>query len=556
MIAELRVRDLATIAEVTLQLRPGLNVLTGETGAGKSMLVDALLLLLGGRADAGAIRPGASRAVIEGVFEEVSAGLVTRLEELGLDTEGHRVVIRREVAPEGRSRAWVNGSPTTVTVLAQVGELLVNLHGQHQTESLLAAGTQRDLLDAFAGCGGRLAEVRAAHRAVEELRSQEAGLAARLEEVGRKADYLRHVVAEIDAARLQPGEDERLEVEARRLSQAGVVATHAAALLDALEDGDQAALQALQAAARAIAALERIDPAVAEWRGLLDAAETNLDELARSVRTWAGDAEEDPGRLAAVEARRDLLYRLRQKYGASLADVIASRHAMAAELELLDTADTDLRALQVRRSAAEQALAQAAAALTAAREGGAAKLARGVTRLLPRLGLPGGRFAVDLASLGAIGASGAESVVFMVQLNAGHESRPLAKVASGGELSRLMLALKVLLARHDAVPTLVFDEVDQGIGGEVGGRVGEALAEVAAGRQVLVITHLPQIAARAGHHLVVAKESRGGVATSDVAIAHGEDRIIELARMLGDADAATARHHAQALLEQAAAAPR
>lgn len=553
MITELRVRDLATIAEVTLQLRPGLNVLTGETGAGKSMLVDALLLLLGGRADAGAIRPAAARAVVEGVFEGVSAAVITRLERLGLDTDGDRVVVRREVAAEGRSRAWVNGSPTTVSVLGQVGELLVNLHGQHQTESLLAGGTQRDLLDAFAGCGGMLAEVRAAHLAVDELRSQEAGLGARLEEVRKKADYLRHVVAEIDAARLQPGEEERLDVEARRLSQAGVVATHAAALLDALEDGDQAALQALQAAARSIAALERIDPAVAEWRLLLDAAETNLDELARSVRHWAGDAEEDPGRLAAVEARRDLLYRLRQKHGATIAEVLANRHAMAAELELLDTADTDLRALQARRSAAEQALGQAAAALTTAREGGAAKLARGVTRLLPRLGLPGGRFAVDLAPLEAVGASGAESVVFMVQLNAGHESRPLAKVASGGELSRLMLALKVLLARHDAVPTLVFDEVDQGIGGEVGGRVGEALAEVAAGRQVLVITHLPQIAARAGHHLVVAKESRAGVATSDVAVAHGEDRVIELARMLGDADAATARRHAQALLEQAAA---
>jgi DNA repair protein RecN (Recombination protein N) len=552
MIAELRVRDLATIAEVTLRLRPGLNVLTGETGAGKSMLVDALLLLLGARADAGAIRPGASRAVIEGVFESVSARVISRLEQLGLDTEGDRVVIRREVAAEGRSRSWVNGSPTTASVVAQVGELLVNLHGQHQTESLLGAGTQRELLDAFAGCGGWLAEVRAAHHAVEELRSQEAGLAARLEEVRKKADYLRHVVAEIDAARLQPGEEERLEVEARRLSQAGVVATHAAALLDALEDGDRAAQQALQAAARSIAALERIDPAVAEWRLLLEAAETNLDELARSVRLWAGDAEEDPGRLAAVEARRDLLFRLRQKYGATIAEVIANRHAMAAELDLLDTADIDLRALQARRSAAEQALERAAGALTAAREAGAAKLARGVTRLLPRLGLPGGRFGVELARLDAIGTQGAESVVFMVQLNAGLEARPLAKVASGGELSRLMLALKVLLARHDAVPTLVFDEVDQGIGGEVGGRVGEALAEVASGRQVLVITHLPQIAARAGHHLVVAKESRGGVATSDVAVAHGEDRVIELARMLGDADAATARSHAQALLEQAA----
>ncbi len=550
MIAALRVRDLATVADVTLPFTPGLNVLTGETGAGKSMLVDALVLLAGGRADAGAIRTGASRAIVEGVFEGITPALQHQIEALGLDMDEDRLVIRREVAAEGRSRAWVNGSPTTVGVLSQVGELLVNLHGQHQTESLLTAATQRELLDAFAGAAGERTEVRAAHRALEVLREEEAGLGERLGEVRKKADYLRHLVSEIDAARLAVGEEERLEAEARRLGHAEAIGTQVAALLDALEDGEHAATRALQGAARAIAALERIDPSVSAWRDLLDAAETNLDELARTARAWADNTDDDPARLAALEARRDLLYKLRHKYGDTIPAVLATREAAANELDLLDTADTDLRALQLRRSAAEAALTAAGGSLTARREAGAGKLSLGVSRLLPRLGLPGGKFHVDLLPAGQVGAEGAEQPQFVVQLNAGLESRPLARVASGGELSRLMLALKVMVARHDAVPTLVFDEVDQGIGGEVGARVGEALAEVAGDRQVLVITHLPQIAACAQHHLVVAKQARGGVATSDVAVAHGEDRIIELARMLGDPDADTARRHAQALLNR------
>ncbi len=555
MIAELRVRDLATIADVSLHLGPGLNVLTGETGAGKSMLVDALALLLGARADAGAIRPGAARAVVEGVLEAIPAGLRRRIEQLGVDVEDDRLVVRREVAAEGRSRAWINGSPVTVGMLGEVGRVLVDLHGQHETESLLAAGTQRDLLDAFAGAQAEVAEVRAAHAASAALREEEAGLAARREEVRRKADYLRHVVAEIDAARLVPGEDEQLEIEARRLGQAEAIGGQAAQLLDALEEGEGSARDALGRAARVLASLARLDPTTAPWQELLETAEAHLDELARAVREYAAGVEDDPGRLAAAEARRDLLYRLRQKHGETLATVLATRARAAEELDLLDTADTDLRALAARAAAADQALRQAAAALSARRAQAAARLARGVSQSLPRLGLAGGRLEVELSAQDPPGPHGAESVQFLVQLNAGLEPRPLARVASGGELSRLMLALKVLLARHDAVPTLVFDEVDQGIGGEVGARVGDALAEVAEGRQVLVITHLPQIAARAARHLVVAKRARQGVATSDVQPVHGEDRVTEVARMLGDPDAETARKHATALLGRDPARP-
>jgi len=258
--------------------------------------------------------------------------------------------------------------------------------------------------------------------------------------------------------------------------------------------------------------------------------------------------EEDPTRLAEIERRRDLLFRLTGKYGATIDAVLATHAESAAELDLLDTADVDLRALAARRTAAESALRAAADALTARRKDAADRLARGVNRLLPRLGLPGGKLLVALAPLAEPASHGQESVQFDVQLNVGLEAKPLARVASGGELSRLMLALKVVLVRHDAIATLVFDEVDQGIGGEVGVQVGAALAEVAERHQVLVITHLPQIASRADRHLMVSKQARGGMATSDVQLIHGEDRVGEIARMLGDTEGDAARRHALALL--------
>jgi DNA repair protein RecN (Recombination protein N) len=548
VIAELRVRDLATIADVSLPLGPGLNVLTGETGAGKSMLVDALALLLGGRSDTGAIRPGKSRAVVEGVFEDLPSALRSRIEALGLDCDEGRLVVRREVAAEGRSRAWVNGSPTTAGVLAELGAMLVDLHGQHDTQSLLRAETQRELLDAFGEAAGERQAVAETVAALAAVEAEERALAARRDEVRRRADYMRHVVTEIESARLVPGEEESLETEARRLGHAEQLIAGALRIADALDGERGSALQAVGQAERALGQLERTDPDTTAWRELLDQAYANLSELARTARDYAGGLEADPGRQAEVEARRDLLYRLRQKYGESLAAVLETRRTAAAELDLLDTADLDLRALAGRRSALAGAVAAAAGALTARRQAAAERLARSVNRLLPRLGLPGGRLRVALTPLPEPGSFGAESVQLLVQLNTGMEERPLARSASGGELSRLMLALKVVLARHDALPTLVFDEVDQGIGGEVGGQVGAALADVAQRHQVLVITHLPQIAARSDRHLVVSKKARGGLATSDVAWIHGEDRVAELARMLGDPDGEAARRHALAML--------
>src|SRR5215212_307399 len=549
MLTELRVRDLATIADVSLHLGRGLNVLTGETGAGKSMLVDALALLLGERAASGNVRPGAAKSVVEGAFEGIDGTTRRRIEELGLDVEDSRVVVRREVSTDGRSRAWVNGSPTTAAVLSELGGLLVDLHGQHETQSLLHPEAQRNILDAFAHAEAERTAVAEAYRLVSTLKDEESSLAGRRDEVRRRADYLRHVVDEIDGARIKPGEDETLQVEARRLSQAGALVEQAQRIVDALEGEDGNALGALGLANRALTALEKVDPATGDWRELLDAAYVNLSELSRLATDYAAAVQEDPDRLAAVERRRDLLFRLTGKYGASLEAVLATRKESAAELDLLDTADTDLLALGARRMAAERTMEEACRQLTAKRQAAADRLARGVNRLLPQLGLPGGKLTVVLVPMIEPGPHGQESVQLMVQLNVGLEAKPLARVASGGELSRLMLALKVVLVKQDAIATLVFDEVDQGIGGETGAQVGSALAEVAARHQVLVITHLPQIAARADSHLVVLKEARRGIATSDVQVLHGEDRINEVARMLGDAEGDAARRHAQALLQ-------
>jgi len=551
VIHELRVRDLATIADVSLEFGEGLNVLTGETGAGKSMLVDALALLVGERADAQLVRPGAGRTIVEGVFEVARPALRREIEELGLDLEDNRLIVRREIQAAGRSRAWVNGSPPTAQVLSQLGELLVDLHGQHETQSLLRAPAQRDILDAFGHADAERRAVTESHAALAELERAERELAARRDEVQRRSDYLRHVVDEIDKVRLRPGEDETLQQEARRLSHASQLVDFARRLADALDGGPGNALAALASAERALVGLEKIDPETSAWREMLDSAYANLGELARTAGDYAGGVEDNPERLADIERRRDVLSRLTQKYGATVEAVLGTRNQSASELELLDTADTDLRAIAARRVGAQAAFKAAADGLTAKRQDASGRLARAVNRLLGNLGLPGGKLSVALLPEPVPGSTGQETVMFMVSLNAGMEPRPLAKSASGGELSRLMLALKVVLVGHDTVSALVFDEVDQGIGGETGAQVGDALAQVAAKHQVLVITHLPQIAARADRHLVVSKGTQGGMATSGVQVIHGEDRVNELARMLGSADSVEARRHAQSLLKAA-----
>lgn len=554
MLRTLRVRDLATIADVSLELGSGLNVLTGETGAGKSMLVDALALLLGDRGDRAAVRPGTTKLVVEGEFElggdDPASRLRDVLDDAGLDHDD-TLVIRREVSRDGRSRAWVNGSPTTITVLKAIAREVVDLHGQHQTIELAEAGVQRALLDGYAGAIVALQDVLRAFEASAALRAESNALAARRDEASRRADWLRHVVQEVDAAAIVIGEDATIAEEAGRLAQAGTLGEHAreaAELLDADGKGVRDRLGKLE---RVSEHLARLDPSVAAWRTLLDDAWTHLDELSRLITAYQDAVVADPDRLDKLERRRDELQGLMRKHGGSLEAVLDVRREAAAELDLLDSAVLDLATLARRLESADATLIRAAAALTKVRDAGAARLAGEVTRMLPGLGLVAARFLVRLEPRGEVAADGAESVVFEAALNAGMTARPIAASASGGELSRLMLALKVAVARHDSAATLVFDEIDQGIGGETGIKVAAALAEVASRHQVLVITHLPQIAARADHHLLVAKGTRDGIATSDVAVLHGEDRIVEVARMLGSSDDINARRLAAGMMRAA-----
>jgi DNA repair protein RecN (Recombination protein N) len=555
MLTELRIRNFAIIESLTLPLARGFNVLSGETGAGKSIIVGALGLLLGERASTDLIRTGADRATVEGVFDVADRPeIAVLLDERGIDAEESFVVLKREIAGAGRARAWVNGTTVSAAILAEVGRLLVNLHGQHEAQTLLDPDAQRRILDAFAGATESASAVRDGYDALAHLRREIADLQRRRADAEKRADYLRHVVQEIETAKLTDGEDVRLEDEARRLENAEELRELSTGIVECIEGEEESALQRLASVERLLSTIQRVDPTLARLQELYDTAYYNLEALAREMTEYEASVELDPARLEEVRRRRDVLYRLTKKYGPTLGDVMEAGRAARGELDLVDSAALDLRTLEERERTAAQTLHERAAALTSLRTQAAERLGRAVDAVLPELGMPDGRFYAALVPLRDVGSDGGETVEFRVSLNVGHEERPLARVASGGELSRVMLALKTILARLDRVPTLIFDEVDAGIGGRVGLQVGETMRRVASYHQVFAITHLPQIAARAHHHILVSKGARGGVTTADVAVLDGELRITELARMLGgDPESTVSRAHARELLDTAAA---
>lgn len=555
MLTELRIRNFAIIESVTLPLGEGFNVLSGETGAGKSIIVGALGLLLGERASADLIRSGAEKATVEGVFDVANNRAIVELaDDRGIEVEDDTLVLKREIAASGRGRAWINGAPVTAAVLAAIGRQLVNLHGQHDAQTLLDGESQRRILDAFGAAEAQANEVRRIHGELSRIRRDIASLSSRRAEAQKRADYLGHVAKEIEEARLSPGEDAKLEDEARVLENADELRT-LAAMLNALLSGEESSiLTQLGAAQRPLTSIERIDPAAARMQELFDAGFYALQELARSVEDYAGSVDLDPARLEQVRQRRDRLFGLLKKYGPTLDNVIDAGRSARAELDLIDTAQFDLAALTAQEADSRRWLSVEAEKLSEMRMSAGKRLAKSVDVLLPQLGMPDGKFSVALVARDEPTADGAEDVEFRVALNVGHDDRPLARVASGGELSRVMLALKTILARVDQVPTLIFDEVDAGIGGRVGLQVGDTLRRVAKEHQVFAISHLPQIAARAHHHIVVAKGAKGGVTTADISVLEGTNRVNEIARMLGgDPESKASRAHARELLESATA---
>ncbi len=550
MLRELRIRNFAVVRELTLEFGPGLSVLTGETGAGKSILVEALDVLVGGRPSVDMIRAGEGRALIEGRFELADLPAVrVACDEAGVDIEDGWLILRRELRREGRNRAWVNGSPGTTGLLRELGARLLDLHGQHEHQRLLDRSEQRRILDAFGEHEELVDRVCAAYEALEEIES-------RLEEVRRtaregraRADFLRFKVEEIDAARLEPGEDGRLAGEAARLGHSEELIELAGRLHAALYESEDAVVERLGELGRPLRELVRIDESARRFLELHEAALHNAEELGRELGRYGDSVEHDPARLARVRARQDQLYRLVRKYGDDVESVIEAGESARRELAGIEGADAEIERLEKLRDERAGTLQRHAAELGAAREVAARRLEEATMASFPGLGFGGGRLEVALEPLEELSPRGGERVNLEVTLNPGFPPGPLSRVASGGEMSRLMLALKTALVSVDDVPTLIFDEIDAGVGGEVAHRVAERLEQVAASHQVLVVTHLAQIAARADAHYAVDKESESGGPRTGVRALAGEARVEELARMLGgDPDSATSRAHAEELL--------
>ena len=529
MLGELRVENVGIIAELVVTLGDGMTAITGETGAGKTLLVDALELLCGGRADPHVVREGASEARVEGRF-------VVGDEEL---------VLARVVPRDGRSRGYCNGRLVTAGELAELGRRLVDLHGQHAHQSLLAPAEQRALLDRYAGtaAAAALADVRGARERARAITDELAGFGGDERARAREVDLLRYQVAEIGAAAIAGAdEDERLASEAELLADAEAhrEALHAAyaALEGPAEDALGSAVAALAASAPFATLADRVRALQAE-----------LQDTAHDVRVSADAIVADPERLATIQARRAALRELTRKYGPGLADVMTYGDEIETRLAQLEQHDARAAELEAERAAAEADAVRAAAVLSKARHAAAGPLAAAVTEHLRELAMPAATFAVEIEA-GALTDDGADDVVFTLAPNPGEPARPLARAASGGELSRAMLALRVVLS--EAPPTLVFDEVDAGIGGEAGTAVGRALATLGGHHQVLCVTHLAQVAVFADAHVCVTKDEREGRTVAQSAVLLDDARVGEISRMLaGVESSAHARRHARELLQRA-----
>jgi len=550
MLIELRVRDYAVIDDLSLAFKPGLNVLSGETGAGKSIIVGALSLLVGGRASSQTVRKGAQKAVVEAAFDVSGIpGMENRLSELGFPPEDGLLLLRREVATEGRNRAWVNGSPATASAVGELGARLLDIHGQHEHQSLLRPKAQRTILDVFGGAGELAEKVRELHQNLTQKRKELEEKVARVRELEIRADFLRFQLTEIEEAKVLEGEEEALEEEARRLEHAEELALGAQGLHEGLYGGEDSLSDRAASLQNLLEQLAKLDPSLEESALVLKEAYHLLTDAGQKLGSYATNLEFDPGRLEEIRRRQDLLFRLKRKYGPGLQEVVATARRVGEELSELNGASFDLKGMRKEVQQLQTRFLEEVGVLGRMRGEAAIRLEREVRELFPELGLEKGLFRVELSPLKEPGPGGGEGVEFMVTLNPGFDPGPLSRVASGGELSRVMLALKSILAGVDRIPSLIFDEIDAGIGGEVALQVADKLHSVAAHHQVFVITHLPQLASRAHQQLLVEKAEVGGLASTRVREITGEERVREVARMLGgDADSPTSREHARELL--------
>jgi DNA repair protein RecN (Recombination protein N) len=549
----LAIRDFAVVDRLDLEFGPGFTTLTGETGAGKSILIDALALALGERADATVVRAGCERAEVTAEFAIERAPEVQRwLADRALEGDAGRLLLRRVVERGGRSRAFVNGTAATAQQLGEVSDWLIDIHGQHAHQSLLRPAAQRELLDAHAGLTPLAGEVGGAFREWQRLAAARAESETNTAAQAAERDALAWQVDELAKLGSKPGEWDAVQAEQTRLAHAAGLIEGAQAALEALSESEGSAASALAAAAARLRTLHGYDAALGEPLELLAGAEAQLGEAAHALRRYADRLELDPARLAEVERRVEAIHSTARKFkvGPEALPELAER--LKSRLAALEVA-ADLDALRAQEDAAKAGYAGLAARLSADRKAAATKLARQVTAEMRALAMGGGRFEVALRAADGGSAHGNEAVEFLVSTNPGLAPQPLAKVASGGELSRISLAIQVITAKAAAVPTLIFDEVDAGIGGAVAEVVGRNLRALGARRQILCVTHLPQVAAQAEHQWSVTKTTANGVTRSRVAVLDETARVEEIARMLGGVEiTATTRRHAAEMLRAAA----
>ncbi len=565
MLTALRIKNLALVSDLTLELRSGYNVITGETGAGKSILIGALNLVLGERADRTLLRSGCETCTVEAVFdvEEAKSQFESFLDGNGLEPcEDGQLVLKRTITANGANRQFINGSPATLNALAKLGESLVDIHGPHEHQSLLHPARQLAILDAYGNLEpertafGELVRQRAA------LEAEKAVLVVDEKTYAQQLDLLRFQVNEIESARLQPDEERQVQEDYQRASNAARLQQLSQAALDLIGESEGSLMTVGGSTGRLLQELQRVDASAAGLVELHEQVTNALQELQTELSRYAGKVDVDPARLQQIEERLNLIQSLRRKYGATLTEVIAFGEEACRNLRSLEARDTELARLNADLANVDAELDRAGAKLSANRRNVIPRLRKVVSELLIDLGFKQSQFDVVISTVPwskvaadsaqgerrAINSSGFDTVEFQFAPNPGEPARPLRAIASSGELARVMLVLKTALAAQDEIPVLVFDEVDANIGGETANAVGEKLREIARHRQVLCITHLPQVAAPADAHYVVTKRLKDGRTISEIAQLDPSGRVTELARMLGGKSPA-ARRHAEALLK-------
>ncbi len=573
MLTTLRIKNLALVSDLTLELQPGCNVITGETGAGKSIIIGALNLVLGERADRTLIRSGEESCSVEAVFDtkKLRAPLKTFLEENGLEPcEENQLVLKRNFSASGTNRQFINGSATTLATLATIGEWLVDMHGPHDHQSLLHAGKQLLILDAFGGLEKSREEFGELVRRRSVLENEKSALIVDEKTYAQQLDLLRFQVQEISTARLQLDEEKSVEEEFIRSSNAAKLLQLSQTAIDALSENENSLLTQSGAIGRVLVELQRVDSGAENLVALHAQAGETLRELLTELSRYADKVDVDPARLAEVEERLNLIHSLKRKYGTTLAEVIAFGDEAKDKLQSLESRDEELARLKAALEKLDSEILSAGKKLSAARKKIIPQLAKAVGKQLEDLGFKQSKFDVAMATLlpvqglgfsvetvgnselGTLNrkliSSGFDEIEFQFAPNLGEPAKPLRAIASSGEMARVMLALKTVLAAEDEIPVLVFDEVDANVGGETANAVGEKMRQIAAKRQVFCITHLPQVASAADAHYVVTKLVKNGRTISEITLLDKKSRVTELARMLGGQTDA-ARKHAEALLK-------